>query len=386
MSPRGGLAFLLSWKPTSWSTREEYFARLCRLLRQQGVQPVLVCPEPFLPQWRARLEESGAAIEICPSRTPAQQGRYFLQLGRIVRRYQVTTAHVRFYDYFSPMPWMARLWGVRHLVFTEANSGDWSGRGWKATAVRARTRLMCYPLARCIAVSRFVKERMVRVGIPAGRIDVVYNGVDTEQCAPSPAARATLRGRLQIRPDEVVIAVAASLLPWKNNQTLIEALAVLARRSVPAHLVIAGDGPERGRLEALAKERGVSGRCHWLGHCRDPVPVLQGCDIFALASAGEAFGNVLAEAMACGVPVVGSRSGAIPEVVEEGVTGVLAPLQDASAFADAFARLAADPALRAAMGVRGRQRACALFSVDRAVRETFQVYERVWAADGLLGS
>ena len=131
-------------------------------------------------------------------------------------------------------------------------------------------------------------------------------------------------------------------------------------------------------LQKLVADVGVADKIHWLGYRADPKSLLQASDIFLLASTGEAFGLVLTEAMACGVPVVGSRSGAIPEIVEDGITGLLATPRDAVSFADAIEKLARDERLRKAMGAKGRARVQEKFSVARDAEDTLQIYESLW--------
>jgi glycosyltransferase involved in cell wall biosynthesis len=104
-------------------------------------------------------------------------------------------------------------------------------------------------------------------------------------------------------------------------------------------------------LKRLGEQLGVADRICWLGNVAEPKALLQASDIFLLASVGEAFGLVLAEAMACGVPIVGSRSGSLTEVVEEERTGLLAPPHDAAGFADSIEHLAQDRRLRQEMGI-----------------------------------
>jgi glycosyltransferase involved in cell wall biosynthesis len=128
-------------------------------------------------------------------------------------------------------------------------------------------------------------------------------------------------------------------------------------------------------LKKLAAELGAADRIHWLGYCSDPASLLQASDIFVLASSGEAFGLVLAEAMACGVPVVGSRSGAIPEIVDDGITGLLATPRDENSFADAIERLALDTKLRKEMGANSVARVHEKFAVARVAEETLRIYE-----------
>jgi len=165
------------------------------------------------------------------------------------------------------------------------------------------------------------------------------------------------------------------LRPFKNPQVLVHVCKELAQRNVPVRLFVAGDGEMLPELKALSARLGVEKRIHWLGNVPDPKSLLQASDIFVLASVGEAFGLVLAEAMACGVPIVGSRSGSLLEVVAEGRTGLLATPLDAGSFADAIERLGADRALCQAMGRHALDHVRAEFTVGKAVTETIRIYQ-----------
>jgi glycosyltransferase involved in cell wall biosynthesis len=134
----------------------------------------------------------------------------------------------------------------------------------------------------------------------------------------------------------------------------------------------------RPELEALAGRLGIAAQTHWLGHVAGPERLLSACDVFVLPSVGEAFGHVLAEAMACGAPVVGSRSGAVGEVIADQETGLLVAPRDPAALAGAIERLGRDQSLRRQMGERGRQRVRDKFAVDAAVGKTLAVYESLW--------
>jgi glycosyltransferase involved in cell wall biosynthesis len=169
------------------------------------------------------------------------------------------------------------------------------------------------------------------------------------------------------------------LRPFKSPETLVEACAVLAQRGVPARLFVAGDGAMLADLKQLSKRLGTDDRIHWLGFSRDPTGLLQASDVFLLASVGEAGGFVLSEAMGCGVPIVGSRSGVIPECVEEGRTGLLATPRDPVSFADAIQKLAGDESLRRTMSANSRARMLHGFTTDINVRRTLDVYESLWS-------
>lgn len=367
------IAYLLDCSPTAWDTKAELHWRLCRRLRASGVQPILVFSEELPVQITERFSDAGAVVRACAF--DRSRLGYYRQIGALVQQYRVGLVHVRFFDYFSAIPWLARLQGVPHIVYTEANSGEWAADSWRAHLVRLRARLACQPISRFIAISEFIKRRLIRVGIAEAKIDVVYNGVDTGRFVPDPGARERLARDLPITPGDFVIAGAFSLLPWKQPAVLLDACALLARRGVPIRLLVAGAGPLLAELQARSLQLGLAERTHWFGHSSRLETVLQACDVFVLPSVGEAFGNVLAEAMACGVPVVASRSGGIPEVVDDGVTGRLVDPSNPAAFADAIERLACDTALRRKMGRCAIDCARQRFNVDSAVEGTVRVYE-----------
>jgi glycosyltransferase involved in cell wall biosynthesis len=368
-----GAAILLDSSPRSWGTREEFHFRLCRALRSRGFHPVLVHSAELPSEVKERFAGAGAVLATLNH----HQGDYLTRLGNLVRDHRIELAHVRFFDYFSLVPWLLRLRGVRCIVFTDANGGEWNPRRFTRHLLRLRARVMSWPIARLIAVSAFVKNRLVSVGIEAGRIVVIHNGVDPERFRPDAHARSGLAARYSIAPDELVVTTLGVLLPIKNVNVVLEACAAAVARGVRARLFVAGDGPLRSELEMHGNQLGLAGRVHWLGHLPDPTALLQSTDVFVLASVGEAFGNVLAEAMACGVPVVASRSGGIGEVVEDNATGYLVPPRTPEAFADAIERLGKNRELRQVMGSRAIDRVRHLFNVDRTVEETIRVYQSI---------
>jgi glycosyltransferase involved in cell wall biosynthesis len=259
------------------------------------------------------------------------------------------------------------------------NSGEFRARSWKKRLLQARTKIMTAPVARVIAISEFVKQQLVNGGLAEGKVVVRYLGVDTDRFRPDPQARQEWAKKFSLRPDEVILSTVSYLRPFKNTQVLVEACGKLAKRNVEARLFVAGDGEMLAGLKGLAEQLGVADRIHWLGNVAEPKTLLQASDIFLLASVGEAFGLVLAEAMACGVPVVGSRSGSLIEVVQDQRTGLLCPPLDTTAFADAIERLAGDLQLRGEMGGRAVEHVRSHFTLDLAIERTLEIYESVWS-------
>jgi N-acetyl-alpha-D-glucosaminyl L-malate synthase BshA len=148
---------------------------------------------------------------------------------------------------------------------------------------------------------------------------------------------------------------------------------------MPTRLLLVGDGPERGRLENRCRLEGCCDVVTFLGQLQSVEEVLSGADLFLLPSENESFGLAGLEAQACEVPVVGSRIGGIPEVVEDGVTGLLYELGDVEAMAAGALALLSDPARHRAMAERARRRAVERFAEAKVVAQYRALYERVVA-------
>jgi glycosyltransferase involved in cell wall biosynthesis len=179
-------------------------------------------------------------------------------------------------------------------------------------------------------------------------VTVVPYGVDLARFRPA--------ARDGARPSEVVVGAVARLSPEKGLDSLLRAAARLIEKGTPLRVVLAGEGPRRGRLVRLAERLGISGRVDFRGEVpHEQVPaVLTELDIFVMPSRAEGFGVAALEAQAMELPVVASRVHGIPDTVEDGATGLLVPPGDEEALADSIGRLARDADLRAAMGRAGR--------------------------------
>jgi glycosyltransferase involved in cell wall biosynthesis len=212
--------------------------------------------------------------------------------------------------------------------------------------------------------------RVVRSLDPAARVVVVPFGVDTGKFRP-PAGSGP-------RPERIVGTVKG-LDPVYGIDLLLHAFAALrgARDSAPpTRLVIAGEGTARAALQTLARSLGLEGLVEFLGdvaHAR--VPALLGSfSVYVALSRRESFGVGVAEASACGVPVVVSDVGGLPEVVEAGVTGEIVPTEDPAAAAGAIRRLLEDPVRASAMGRAGRERIQRRFEWSACVDRMLAVY------------
>jgi glycosyltransferase involved in cell wall biosynthesis len=221
---------------------------------------------------------------------------------------------------------------------------------------------------RVIAVSEFVKRKLVATGLPADRISVVYNGVDTQKFQPRAAERHTLRTQFGLPPDAFLVLMVARLTVQKRHDLALEAAAQALSRVPNLHLVfVAPFGfPElRGILNARIHSLGLGGKVTWLPFQEDIRQIELAADVLILPSDHEASGICVIEAMAVQVPVVVSDSGGSHELLEHEVSGLVVPGGDAAALADSLARLALDPELAAKLVRNGRRRVESLFSLER---------------------
>lgn len=367
------IAFLLDYAPQNWCSREDYHASLCEALSARGVRSVLVFAKELPPHVAATFRKR--RIEYSTIDYSKGTVHYYRELGKLIRAYSVTTVHICYFDYFSFIAWMARLHGVKTIIYEAVNSGSLTARSWKKSLLHLRNRVMTKPLTRTIAISDFVKEQLIAGGLPAQQIDVRYLGIDHQRFVPAASKRGQFREQFKIASDEPVVTTVSFLNPFKNPQTIIQACGLLVRRGVSFRLFVAGDGVLRKELESLAQKLDIADRVHWLGHVDDPRSLLQESDIFTLASTGEAFGLVLPEAMACGLPVVATRSGGIVEIVADRVTGLLVPPLNPEALADALQQLIQDARARTNMGSKGRSRVSEMFTIETVVANTLKTYE-----------
>ena len=372
-----GVVIPLDSAPRTWTSMEEINRRLCQRLTSLGITAVLIYARALPPEIDQRMRDAGAQIEV----VPYGQERYHFskELGRIIKEYSISMAHICFFDYFSFMPWIARLNGLQHIIYEELNSGMMTATSWKRKLLQLRTHLMTWPMNRVIAVSNFVKQDLVKRGIDPERIDVRYLAADEERFKPDPAARDEWVSKYSLAPDELMMSSVTLLRPFKSPETLVEAAAILKKRGVKARLFMAGDGVMLPDLKAFSDRLNASDQIEWLGFCRDPRSLLQASDAFLLASVGEAGGFVLSEAMGCGTPIIGSRSGVISECVLEGKTGLLATPKNAASFADAIEKFAQDEQLRKAMRVNSRERMLSGFTTDINVDNTMRIYASLYA-------
>jgi len=184
--------------------------------------------------------------------------------------------------------------------------------------------------------------------------------------------------RRELSPEgEPLLVHVSNFRPVKRPVDCVEVLAGVLRRGGKARLVMVGDGSERGRAEHRARCLGIERHCTFVGKQPRIVDYLSAADVLLLPSEQESFGLAALEAMACEVPVVASRVGGVPEVVDDGVTGYLSAVGDVEKMSEDAARLLSDEGARREMGRRARESALARYSTEQIIPRYVEFYERV---------
>jgi glycosyltransferase involved in cell wall biosynthesis len=189
---------------------------------------------------------------------------------------------------------------------------------------------------------------------------------------PDASARCRTRSQLGIDDSTFVVGTVARLDPVKDLETLVRAIGSPATRR-PVTLLVIGDGPERSRIEAAARESGGGASVRFLGHRDDARDLLSACDVYANSSISEGISLTILEAMAAGLPVVATQVGGTPEIVDASC-GRLVPSRDAERLATTLGQLANDSALRAALGRTARARVEERFTLDRMIAQYRDTY------------
>ena len=303
---------------------------------------------------------------LCRELSPVRDLRALAGLVRLYRRERPDLVHTHTSKAGFLGRLAARLAGVPQVVHTPHGHvfyGGYYGPALTAAFVRLERVAAGWTDRIVVLTERGAEEHLVRgVGRP-GQYVTIPSGVDTEALRARAPERGAAREALGLPPGAPVVVGIGRLVPVKGFDVLVGSISTVAARVPAVRVLLVGDGPDRPALEARARALGVSGSLAITGAAADVVPYIAAADVVAAPSRNEGMGRVLVEALALGVPVVATRVGGIPSVLDGGRYGVLVPPDDPPALAQALIGLLSDPGRRATLGQAGRARA-AEFTVE----------------------
>ena len=270
-------------------------------------------------------------------------------------------------------------YSIRHGLIDKNEGIDDFQRKRYSFEVELLKRLQLFYVSKAgavIAPSQYFKGIISGWGIPQDKIRVIYNAIEVSEYDPA-CSKEEARKRLGLNGK--IILTVARLTPWKGVDRIIEVLPEIRRQINEANLVVVGDGPELGNLQGLARELGVKGYVSFVGRVpHEEVPYyLRAADVFVLYSGYEGLPHIVLEAMATGVPVILSNKGGNPEVIEDGVNGLLVPIGNQGKLKEAILRVLRDEALARRFVEESRERVKQDFRWDVLVNRTLKVFQTV---------
>ena len=334
---------------------------------QAGAHDVAVCCVKMIGVLAAELDRR---IQVmCLNKGEGNDYLLPFRLARILRRGAYDVLHTHNWGVFLEgglAGCLARTPALVHTVHGPYRTYPDNALGRAKLALRHLLERLLAPRFRGIAtVSDAVAHDVARdISIDPALLRTVHNGIEV----------AGANARERPRGEPVVFVTTGRLAAIKNHAMMIEGLRRVIDAGVPARLVIAGDGPERSRIEDCVRQHALQEHVSLLGFRSDVGPILSGADVFIMTSRYEGISIAMLEAMRAGLPVVATRVGGIPETVRDGLTGLLVDPDDPAGLAEAMLCLARSPSLREEMGKHGRDFLAAEFSLPQMARRYFELY------------
>jgi len=319
-------------------------------------------------QARAELEASGVELLMLGRRSRIDV-QPWARLARFVREERVDILHAH---KFGSNVWASLLRGLGPVPVMIAHEHTWSYEGRPLRRLLDRE-LIARRCDRFLAVSQLDRKRMIEIEhIDPDRIEVVPAGI------PEPARTgADVRAELGIAADAPVLVSVAHLRPQKAFPVLVGAAADLRQRYPALRVLIVGDGGERARLEALIESQGLADTVTLLGHRRDVTDVLGAANVAVCCSDYEGTPLAVLEYMAAGKAVVATNVGGVPDIVQDGVTGLLVPPRSPADLAARVDELLGESDRAARMGAEGRQLQRAQFTISAMVSHLERIYDEL---------
>jgi L-malate glycosyltransferase len=226
-----------------------------------------------------------------------------------------------------------------------------------------------------IAASEAIRQMLIADGIPPAQAVTVHEGIDIEHVVAAPPVN--VHEAFWLPHHAPVVGNVAALVPHKGQRYFVDAAHLVVQEIPDARFIILGEGELREHLEKQVRDHHLEKHVLLPGFRTDVLGCIKGFDLFVMSSVTEGLGTSLLDAMACRRAIVATTAGGIPEIVEDGLNGLLVPPRDAHALAAAIVRALNDAALRSRMGEAGFARVTERFSVEKMVASTASVYQRL---------
>ncbi len=302
---------------------------------------------------------------------------FFREISRIIKKNQIDIVH----SYFSPVCHYLNVYltlmGLRKVVRTAPNLPLTINRQIKAKNFRIfyslRHKALAIPFKKILCRSRGVLDEYKALGIPKKKLVITPGGVDIEKYKFSANARKEIRKEQNVHDQAIILGAVSRLVPIKRIDRLIAVFAGLRLPDQDLRLWIAGDGPERKRLEALVADLKLERCVRFLGHENDVSKLYSALDVFCCPSLAEGMSNSILEAMASELPILASDISSNRDLIDEGEGGYLVSFENTTEFQDRIERLV-DEKNRKKMGAYDRAKAISQLSLESRIEKECRVY------------
>lgn len=353
--------------PLSWRGGEQQVAYLATALQSMGIDQVVLCPQGSI--LAARLMEASV-----PVATFEKRGLLDFELARSIfrlsKRKSFDIIHCHDSHAHSAAVLAAAHYGVKTPVIISRRvdfpvSSNPLSR-WKYNHPSIK-RILCVSQAILDITAPAIRDK--------SKLTVVHSGIDLHKYDQHSGAR-KLISELSLKEEAKIVGNLSALADHKDYPTFIRTAAKVIAVDPSVHFIIAGKGNEESRITKMISDLNLHANVHMLGFRDDIVEVMKSLDVFLITSVTEGLGTIVLEAFAAGVPVVATRAGGIPEMVEDGVTGLLAPIGDADALAAATMRILNDPDLGKQLSHNASQKVQE-FSYQATAEKTLSIYRNL---------
>jgi glycosyltransferase involved in cell wall biosynthesis len=357
---------------------ETYARELSQQLDRRGWKSVLCFLTPPTPEVREFLNAANVSIEVLDREIGFKRSAID-KMATILRKQQPEILHLHYTGLLSPYPWLARWYGVKQVFFTDHASQPAAHVPTRATWwKRIVARMINWPLTRVICVSGYGHRCFTaRDLVPASRCQMIYNGVDLTRVHESVERGFKFRKRFNIGPEKKIVLQVSWIIPEKGIPDLMSAARKVVAQDPNVHFVLVGEGNFRGEYMRAAQEMGLARNITWTGLLADPFTegAYDAADVVCQVSRWEeVFGWVIAEAMAYHKPIIATRVGGIPEIVDNGESGYLIERGDVDRLSEKILELVHDDAERQRMGEAGAQKVKDKFELSKNVAQLIASY------------
>lgn len=316
------------------------------------------------------------------NKPPGHSLKTFYALWKVLKTYQPDIVHSRNLAALEAQLVTLALPGVKRVHGEHGRDmNDLDGNNRKYNLLRSLMRPLIHHY---FAVSQDLSQWLTqRIGVSPDKISQVYNGVDQAKFAVARLSGISADAERELPssfndPNALVVGTVGRLTPVKDQQALIQAVAMLRQQKSAfasrLRLLLVGDGPLRSTLQQQALDAGIAEVTWFAGDRSDVARLLQCMDVFVLPSLAEGISNTLLEAMACALPVVATRVGGTPELITQNEQGLLVPAADPQELALALSRVLGDAGLRQRLGNSGRRKVEQHFNWDTTVNRYADIY------------